>query len=202
MTADEIPEGDLIDHVNDDLFGDQLGALDAHTSRLQAIAHPHRYAIVHLLYEHGDTRLTQENLRTATGLPTPELMSHLKPLLDVNLITKIPHPSDDAQTEYRITTLGRLTIASDRHYFSYGTLTSTDTLHDAANAVEDALADEDDVLDVTGAFESVSGGEQAVVTVTTDIGDMDRYSTVRDTVRATVRDVEPENEMVYTRIEI
>lgn len=109
----ELDEGNVIQYVEQRLFGGKIDSLGLHIERKQALAEPTRYSILYLLYEYGEisrTRLVEE-----TGRDSNDLQHHLNDLLDTNLIAKIPAPedADGRKTYYRITTLGKQEIASD-----------------------------------------------------------------------------------------
>ncbi|WP_135662642.1 winged helix-turn-helix domain-containing protein [Halorhabdus rudnickae] len=109
----ELDEGNVIQYVEQRLFGEKIDSLTPHIERKKALAEPTRYSIVYLLYEYGE--ISRKRLAAETGRDSNDLQHHLNDLLDTNLIAEIPAPedADGRQTYYRITTLGKQEIASD-----------------------------------------------------------------------------------------
>ncbi|MFC6614927.1 winged helix-turn-helix domain-containing protein [Halopenitus salinus] len=110
---DELDDGNVIQYVEQRLFGGKIDSLDAHIERKKALAEPTRYSILYLLYEYGE--ISRKRLVAETGRDSNDLQHHLNDLLDTNLIAKIPAPedADGRKTYYRITTLGKQEIGSD-----------------------------------------------------------------------------------------
>ncbi|WP_162989902.1 winged helix-turn-helix domain-containing protein [Natronorubrum halophilum] len=110
---DALDNGDVIEYVEQQLFGGKIDTLERHIERKQALAEPTRYSILYLLFEYG--KISRKRLATETGRDSNALQHHLEDLLETNLIAKIPAPegADGRQTYYRITTLGKQEIASD-----------------------------------------------------------------------------------------
>lgn len=109
----ELDEGNVIQYVEQRLFGGKIDSLGPHIERKKALAEPTRYSILYLLYEYGE--ISRKRLAAETGRDSNDLQHHLNDLLDTNLIAKIPAPegADGRKTYYRITTLGKQEIASD-----------------------------------------------------------------------------------------
>ena len=109
----ELDEGNVIQYVEQRLFGGKIDSLGPHIERKKALAEPTRYSILYLLYEYGE--ISRKRLVAETGRDSNDLQHHLNDLLDTNLIAKIPAPegADGRKTYYRITTLGKQEIASD-----------------------------------------------------------------------------------------
>lgn len=109
----ELEEGNVIQYVEQRLFGGKIDSLGPHIQRKKALAEPTRYSILYLLYEYGE--ISRKRLVAETGRDSNDLQHHLNDLLDTNLIAEIPSPegADGRQTYYRITSLGKQEIASD-----------------------------------------------------------------------------------------
>lgn len=109
----ELDEGNVIQYVEQRLFGGKIDSLGPHIERKKALAEPTRYSILYLLYEYGE--ISRKRLVAETGRDSNDLQHHLNDLLNTNLIAKIPAPedADGRKTYYRITTLGKQEIASD-----------------------------------------------------------------------------------------
>jgi DNA-binding MarR family transcriptional regulator len=109
----ELDEGNVVQYVEQRLFGGKIDSLGPHIERKKALAEPTRYSILYLLYEYGE--ISRTRLAAETGRDSNDLQHHLNDLLDTNLIAKIPAPedADGRKTYYRITTLGKQEIASD-----------------------------------------------------------------------------------------
>lgn len=109
----QLDEGNVIQYVEQRLFGGKIDSLGQHIERKKALAEPTRYSILYLLYEYG--KISRKRLVAETGRDSNDLQHHLNDLLDTNLIAKIPAPedADGRKTYYRITTLGKQEIASD-----------------------------------------------------------------------------------------
>jgi len=110
---DKLDDGNIIEYVEQQLFGGKIDSLEAHIERKKALAEPTRYSILYLLFEYG--QISRQRLVSETGRDSNDLQHHLNDLLDTNLIAKIPAPedADGRKTYYRITTLGKQEIASD-----------------------------------------------------------------------------------------
>jgi DNA-binding MarR family transcriptional regulator len=100
-------------HVETALFAGTMDSLEAFTARKQALAHPIRYALLYRICELKEVE--QPTLVEESGFDLSELHEHLRPLLDANLVARIPAPGGirGKRTYYRITTLGRDEIESD-----------------------------------------------------------------------------------------
>lgn len=109
----ELDEGNVVQYVEQRLFGGKIDSLGPHVERKKALAEPTRYSILYLLYEYGE--VSRKRLAAETGRDGNDLQHHLNDLLDTNLIAEIPAPedADGRQTYYRITSLGKQEIASD-----------------------------------------------------------------------------------------
>ena len=109
----ELDEGNVIQYVEQRLFGGKIDSLGPHIERKKALAEPTRYSILYLLYEYGE--ISRSRLVSETGRNSNDLQHHLNDLLDTNLVAKIPAPenADGRKTYYRITTLGKQEIAND-----------------------------------------------------------------------------------------
>ena len=109
----ELDEGNVVQYVEQRLFGGKIDSLTPHIERKKALAEPTRYSILYLLYEYGE--ISRKRLAEETGRGSNDLQHHLNDLLDTNLIAEIPAPenADGRKTYYRITTLGKQEIASD-----------------------------------------------------------------------------------------
>lgn len=111
---------DVIEYLEGRLFENSFDSLDSFIQRKKALAHPERYAVLFYMYETTENgeRVPRQELGEVTNRHTTgnDLQTVLRPLLDANLIAKIPAPDggDGRQTYYRITTLGRDAIGSDR----------------------------------------------------------------------------------------
>jgi len=104
---------DIVQFVNERLFGETIDTVTALTERKQALAHPLRYSILYLLYE-AET-VTRKELVEMTDRDDNDLQFHLRSLLEANLIGKVPAPpgEDGRLTYYQITNLGEAEIRAD-----------------------------------------------------------------------------------------
>lgn len=109
----ELDAGNVIQYVEQRLFGGKIDSLASHIERKKALAEPTRYSILYLLYEYGE--ISRKRLAAETGRDSNDLQHHLNDLLETNLIAEIPAPegADGRQTYYRITSLGKQEVASD-----------------------------------------------------------------------------------------
>lgn len=111
----------LTQHVDKELFAETFDDLEAFLARKQAVATPQRYAVLYYLYDcvGGDTeaQLAEQELRQRLDLDANTDLHGdiLRPLLDTNVIARIPAPERrDGADYYRLTTLGRRTIEADQ----------------------------------------------------------------------------------------
>lgn len=106
-------EQDIVQLVNERLFGETIDTVTALTERKKALAHPLRYSILYLLYE-AET-VTRKELVEMTDRDDNDLQFHLRSLLEANLIGKVPAPpgEDRRITYYQITNLGEADIRAD-----------------------------------------------------------------------------------------
>lgn len=104
---------DIVQFVDERLFGETIDSVTALTERKKALAHPLRYSILYLLYE-AET-VTRTELVEMTDRDDNDLQFHLRSLLEANLIGKVPAPpgEDGRITYYQITNLGEGEIRAD-----------------------------------------------------------------------------------------
>jgi DNA-binding MarR family transcriptional regulator len=103
----------LVGTVNDELFEGSFDSVDALTDRKRALAHPLRYALLYRVAELEEVE--QSTLAEESGLSLDDLLFHMRPLVETNLVGRVPAPSGvrGKQTYYRITTLGQQEIEAD-----------------------------------------------------------------------------------------
>lgn len=103
--------GHLTAFTDDRIFGESMNALDRHTSEIQAVANPHRYAILHYIWDRVDgdleQRIPRSELVTLSELKEESggFQQHMKQLLKADLIAEVPAPDgeDGRKTFYRLT---------------------------------------------------------------------------------------------------
>lgn len=103
----------LVSGVNERLFEDSFDSVEALTARKRALAHPIRYALLYRVAELEEVE--QSTLAEESGLSLDDLLFHMRPLVETNLVGRVPAPSGvrGKQTYYRITTLGQQEIEAD-----------------------------------------------------------------------------------------
>lgn len=112
-------DGQLVNFVDDQLFGGRTDTLERFTARKQALAHPVRYAILYYLFAATDgeetERVPRKELKRLLDREKNGLQTHVRPLLKANLLAEVPAPdgADGRQTFYRLTNLGEREIRSD-----------------------------------------------------------------------------------------
>lgn len=116
-----IPEdGQLVEFIDSQLFGESTDTLERFTARKKALAHPVRYAILSHLFRTTDDeeskRVSRKELKRLLDREKNGLQTHIRPLLRENLLAEVPAPdgADGRQTFYRITNLGKREIQGDR----------------------------------------------------------------------------------------
>lgn len=118
--SDTPNDGELVDFVDDRLFGERTDTLERFTTRKQALAHPVRYAILYYLFTATDAtgteRVARKELKRLLDREKNGLQTHVRPLLKANLLAEVPAPdgADGRQTFYRLTNLGKREMQSDR----------------------------------------------------------------------------------------
>jgi len=119
MSSDVTPttpnpdEGGLEQYVDDQLFSSSMGTLTDHVARKAALSDSRRYAILYYLRDRDE--VARKELAEAIDDPGFDLTHHLGELVTAGLIARVgaPENTDNRQTFYRITHIGRQEIASD-----------------------------------------------------------------------------------------
>lgn len=115
----DLPDGELVDYVDDELFAESTDSLERFTERKRALAHPVRYAILYYAYVTSDgdesARIPRKEFKRLLNREKNGLQTHVRPLLSANLLAECPAPEDGdgRQTFYRLTTLGAREVESD-----------------------------------------------------------------------------------------
>jgi DNA-binding MarR family transcriptional regulator len=115
----DVAAGELVAYVDRALLGEQVDDLESFTQRKQALAHPVRYAVLYYMYEvagdDDERRIPRADIAHGLDREDNALETHLRPLLQANLIAKVPAPdgADGRKTFYRLTYLGRREVESD-----------------------------------------------------------------------------------------
>lgn len=115
----DLPDGELLDYVDDELFAESTDSLERFTERKKALAHPVRYAILYYAYVTSDgdesARIPRKEFKRLLDREKNGLQTHVRPLLSANLLAECPAPKDGdgRQTFYRLTVLGKREIESD-----------------------------------------------------------------------------------------
>lgn len=109
-------DGELVEHVDAELFDGSTDSLERFSARKKALAHPVRYAILYYLHAASESkRVPRTELKRLLDRENNALQTHVRPLLSANLLAEVPAPDgvDGRQTFYRLTTLGKREIESD-----------------------------------------------------------------------------------------
>ena len=94
----------------DELFEGSVGSVEAAARRKRAAATPHRLRVLYHLYRLPPKRgIHSRPVRQTRRGNLPE--ANLDPMLEANLIAKVPHPTDRAEDTIRLTALGEAEIA-------------------------------------------------------------------------------------------
>jgi hypothetical protein len=118
-------DGTLTDYIDEHVFGESINSLNIHITELQAVANPHRYALLYYVWDTVDGDLDQRIPRSTLVKLSPlknetgGFQTHINDLLKADLLAQVPAPehADGRQTFYRLTHGGStlMDLFSERH---------------------------------------------------------------------------------------